>query len=154
MASQRISLTGFQKKLLKLAPHLEAATVRGLRAAALRTQGLIVEQIIESAVDRGELAASVVTRNLPDGAIVEVQAPHAEFVDQGTRPHMPPIAPLASWAMRKFGVGEKEANAIAWGVALSIKVNGTDPVHFMQKAFAKAKPMIKREVARALGTMK
>jgi hypothetical protein len=157
MTRQRISLTKFQRAVLELDPNMKAATVKGLKAAALRTQGLVVDEIQNAepnaAVDRGELAGSVHTRMHSDGATVEVRAPHAVFIDQGTRPHMPPLAPLAEWAMRKFGVNEKQARAIAWGVAKKIEKYGTAPRHFMQKAFERSKPVIQSEIRKALAKL-
>lgn len=157
MTRQRLSLTQFQRKMIELNPKLEKATVKGLKSAALRIQGLIVNEIQTTsphpAVDRGELVGSVATRMHSDGATVEVRAPHAVFVDQGTRPHMPPIAPLAAWAARKFGATGEDAQRIAWGVALKIKKYGTVPTHFMQKAFERSKPVIQAELRKALSKL-
>jgi hypothetical protein len=54
------------------------------------------------AVDTGELRNSVYTSQVPDGAIVSVDAPHAGVVEYGRRPggRKPPLQPLIDWVRR------------------------------------------------------
>lgn len=51
---------------------------------------------------------------------------YSEQLAKGRAPgKMPPIKPLIRWAKAKFGVSEKEATSIAWGVAKKIQKVGT-----------------------------
>lgn len=48
---------------------------------------------------------------------------YGKFVDEGTKPHMPPISAIRSWAEKK-GLN-------VWGVAINIKKHGTKPHPFI-----------------------
>jgi hypothetical protein len=60
---------------------------------------------------------------------VVVTAPHAVAVEVGSRPHMPPIAPLIRWAEV---TGARDPKAAAWAVANKIKIEGTRPRWFVR----------------------
>jgi hypothetical protein len=51
-----------------------------------------------------------------NGIVVGFDAPHAEFVEFGSRPHWAPIGPLKEWARRKLG-NEKLAYPIQRKIA-------------------------------------
>jgi hypothetical protein len=144
-----------------LPPLLEAACIRGLRSAALRG---VVEQIDKAepypAVDTGMLRQSALAEPIPEGAELSVNAPQAAWMEFGTRPHMPPLGPILTWARRKFGLGaddkkgslkkgasgprrtkmqriaqnERAAYNIARSVQLKIYRHGTAPRGFFSKA--------------------
>lgn len=54
-------------------------------------------------------------------------APHAPYVELGTRPHWPPIEPLKEWA--RFVLGDED---LGYAVAASIARNGTKAQPFMR----------------------
>lgn len=105
MAGYSITLTEFERVVLRFEPKIRAAYVKALRTAALRLEGMVVEEIQQTtpyaAVDTGELMRSVDTTFVDDGAIVTVAAPHAGVMEWGARPFKPPIAPLVEWVKRK-----------------------------------------------------
>lgn len=76
--------------------------------------------------------------------IGEVGSPlqHAVPVEIGTRPHMPPIQPLADWAEHKFGADPEEALGIAWSVARKIRKKGTEGAHMFERALESTAPQI------------
>lgn len=155
MPVQRVTLSQFARICATLEPRLRRAVVRGLQSAAQRHAGLIVEEIDHAephpAVDTNALRNSVFVRNVRDGAVVEVQAPHAGPIDRGTRPFFPPIQPLAEWAARKgLAASDAEARSIAFAIARVFAVRGIAPRHFMAKAWARLPPFIEREVSREL----
>lgn len=156
MAVHRVTLSQFARVCVTLEPRLRAGMVEGLRSAALRHQGLIVEEIQNAsphpAVDTGALQQSVTTVNVPDGSIVQVTAPHAGPIDQGTRPFRPPIAPLAEWAKRKGLAGtDAEARSVAFAISRSFEQRGIAPRNFMGKAWARLGPILSREISLSLG---
>lgn len=52
-----------------------------------------------------------------DGSIVwGYRAAHARYVEEGTRPHWPPIQPLLKWARRVLG-DEEAAYQVQWKIA-------------------------------------
>ena len=64
--------------------------------------------------------------------------PYADFIEYGTPPHMPPVAPLIKWARKKLKTrGNPEK--IGWGIAITIKKFGTDPHPFLRPAIEEAK---------------
>jgi len=58
--------------------------------------------------------------------------PYGKYMEEGTRPHFPPIQALQWWAKRKFQLKDKEALAVAWAVAKAIAKRGLAPRHFIQ----------------------
>jgi hypothetical protein len=62
---------------------------------AASTGALLVASNAPSA--HGELADGVVSIDLRDGAKIRSTAPHSAAVEVGSRPHMPPVAPLVAW---------------------------------------------------------
>jgi hypothetical protein len=44
-----------------------------------------------------ELADSIDAHDTPFGAIIRADAPHAAAVENGSRPHMPPVEPIERW---------------------------------------------------------
>lgn len=55
---------------------------------------------------------------------------YAVPVELGSRPHRPPIAPLAEWVDRKLGIKGKAGQRVAWAIAGKIAKRGT-PAHHM-----------------------
>lgn len=137
-----LSLDQFIAQLGKLPDELEGAIVRGLQSAAIRGAAVVVEKInsynpetgTPPAVDEGTLARSVGVELRARGASIVVDAPHAPYLELGTRPHWAPLQPLFDWAKRKFQVEDGEAWAIARAVQVKIARFGTAPRFFMARA--------------------
>lgn len=152
---RQITLTQLGQVVTTLDSRLRRGIVRGLQASAMRFEGIVVEEIDNAepypAVDTGGLRQSVDRTNLPDGSIVAVKAPHAAVIEHGSRPHFPPINPLVEWVKRKgMAKDEEEARRIAHAIARKIAERGTEPRHFMAKAWARLPPILAREIQRAL----
>lgn len=133
-----------------LPDEVKDAVVRALRSAALRGVGFVAEEIDQASpyppVNFGVLRQSTHRALLPNGAQVYNDAPHFPFMEYGTRPHFPPIAPLVVWATRKFGADEAEAEAIAWAVAKKIAREGIAPRFFFAKAMARMHATVDGEI--------
>jgi len=70
----------------------------------------------------GNLSSSL-TSNV-SGNRIEISMPlYGKFVDEGTKPHMPPVDAIEEWAEAK-GLN-------AWAVAINIKRYGTEPHPFI-----------------------
>jgi Bacteriophage HK97-gp10, putative tail-component len=63
------------------------------------------------------------------------QAPYAIYVEEGTRPHWPPIAPLLLWARRVLG-----NERLAYAVQRAIARRGTRARHMFRDGFAAVAP--------------
>ncbi len=98
------------------------------------------------------------------GSRIRAGAPHAQAVEVGSRPHMPPIEPLVAWVKLRgmqslkrrtkkqgpfkyahVGAALKEherggsssvdaPRQVAWAIALGIKKHGTKPTWFMYRS--------------------
>lgn len=144
MPSRVVTLDQYIGDVGKLPDELEAACLRGLRSTAARGVSVVVAEIeAVKAVNTGQLRQSVSYGPLVDGAEIKVDAPHAPFIEHGTRPHMPPGKPIFEWVMRK-GLAATEADAVQMTRAIQMKIakNGTKPRRF----FAKAMKRIVRDV--------
>ena len=149
-----LTLAQFADLLEDMPKELEDAVIRGLRSAALRGVGFVVEEIDRAepypAVNFGTLRQSTHRALLPKGAVVFNDAPHFPFIEYGTRPHMPPVSPLIVWAARKFGVDDIEAEAIAWAVAKKIAREGITPRGFFAKAMLRMHAITPDEITHEL----
>ncbi len=150
----RLTLDQFADLLEDMPKEVETAVIRGLRSAALRGVGFVTEEIDGASpyppVNFGQLRQSTKWAPLAKGAQVFNDAPHFPFMEYGTRPHMPPVAPLIVWATRKFGVDEAEAEAIAWAVAKKIAREGIAPRGFFAKGMARMQAIVPDEITHEL----
>lgn len=152
-----------------LAPELEqlmktkikGAVVRGIHSAAYRLQGMVPISIAETKPyppqDTGDLTRSIKTTKKENGATVMADAPHAPFMEYGTRPHFPPLAPIKQWVWRKFDVAtEEEAEEIALAICRKIAHHGIAPRWFMKRALEqfKREKILKQEVEREMQSIK
>ncbi len=153
MTTRSVSLEDFPEILRALPEQFTDAAVRGLRSAGARLVGFAVEEITSAsphpAVATGELADSVRSFPVDDGAIVKVTAPHAAPIEEGTRPHYPPIQPIRDWVRTKgFAQDDASIERIARAVARKIARDGIAPRHFFAKAVKRIEPEIPVEIAR------
>ena len=137
-----------------LGVHSEEAVIRGIKSAAYRLEGMIPQTIdnltFRKPVDTGELRRSHYTTETDTGARVGVDAPHAPYMEWGTRPHKagpPPFLAIADWAYRKGiidveldpgdirgeGLDEESREAVNTVIAIMMKIarEGLEPRHFM-----------------------
>jgi hypothetical protein len=146
VAGKRITIEQLARRIAKLPADMHHATIRGLQSAGARMVGIVVEEIHatqpHAPIDTGELMRSVHSKPTEDGAVVSVDAPHASYMEHGTRPHFPPLLPIAEWAYRK-GLADsmEEALGIALSIARKIAHHGIEPRHY----FARANARMKRE---------
>ena len=104
----------------------------------------------------GELRASINGKVTLIGSkdvegVVGSPLPYAIYVEMGTRPHYPPLAPLLLWVTRKLGVAdERQAYAIAKGIQRKIGAVGTAANPFLSNAFEMAEPQIEMYFDQAL----
>ena len=143
-------MEGFAGELGKLPGKLEHAIVRGLRSAAARGVGEVVQAINATSpyppIDTGQLARSVGHSSLPRGGRILVDAPHAAVMEWGARPFWPPLQPLIDWAQRKFGVDEDEAEEIGRAVQLKIATFGIEPRAYFATAMVSVRKLVPIEV--------
>lgn len=102
----------------------------------------------------GGLKGSVSAREpdvLGDTIIGVVGTPlnYAVPVELGTKPHMPPIQPLADWAEHVLGVGGNEAWRVGRAIAFKIKAKGTEGAHMFERAFTANAEQVQRIFAAA-----
>lgn len=155
MTTRHLTLEQFAKAMDDLPEDIEQAVIRGLRSSAMLLEGFAVQEITTAeprpAVATGELARSVVTTRVDDGAIVKVEAPQGVFMEEGTRPHFPPLQPLEDWVRTKgFAQDDASVKRIAYAVALKIAKDGIAPRHFFAKAVRRVEPLIPREIVNEL----
>jgi len=93
-------------------------------SAGLR--GSITHQMIGTALSGGVGVAGKVFTPMAHGLPVEL----------GTRPHWPPIEPIADWVHAKLGVPRAEAGSVAYLVARKISRKGTKGAHMFEKNFS------------------
>jgi hypothetical protein len=146
----------------KLAPELiaRAEKTRGALgkaaiAAARKFCALLVQKTDEMGItDTGALKNSWRAEKLPGGgATVYSDCPYAGIVELGARPH--PVSQagqdaIASWAIRKLGVSDKEAKSVAFLICRKIAREGQAPRYLVQNQLPKAIAYFKEELERII----
>jgi hypothetical protein len=97
---------GSLRELGALVSRHQTERERRLRAAAQAAarQGVsLVKRRVP--VAHGELREAVHAEEHSRGAAIVVDAPHAAPVETGSRPHMPPLAPLVAWVKLRGAQG-------------------------------------------------
>lgn len=90
------SLSAAAKAIAKDSIARERRVRAAVHKAAVKTAQVVARDIAPKAF--GELTDSIHVEDLgPGAANVIADAPHAEAVEVGSRPHMPPLAPLVKW---------------------------------------------------------
>lgn len=88
---------------------------------------------------------------------VSSSASHAVPVELGTRPHMPPVEPLADWAEQKLGIEPGRAQSVGYLIARKIAAKGTEGAHMFERAFndneGQVKDMFDAAAARIVAKM-
>lgn len=151
-----------------------AALVYACRAAAVDavTEVVCVIDSLKFSADGGAggLKGSFRATPTPDGATLYSSAPHAAFVEFGTRPHWAPINPLIAWATNVLKAGN------AWGQVKAMKrpsktradaaltlartaqagiaKRGTRGRHYFEMAAAKFPTILQRRLAEAQARVK
>ncbi len=116
----------------------EAGIILMAEAASLVPQdnGQLRNSISVQTIEKTKSIGSVTSQNiLPkptenDVALVGTNLKYAAATEYGSRPHMPPVDALKTWAKRHLG-----SEDAAWPLALSIKKKGTKAQPFMRPAF-------------------
>ncbi len=103
--------------------------------------GVVVREIDQAkpypAVNFGHLRQSVRYRPIPGGGEITIDAPHAVFMEEGTRPFWPPKWPLILWMVRKgLAEDEDEAEQFVFAIQRKIANEGIEPRFFFAKAMA------------------
>lgn len=118
-----------------------------IHKALLRIAHQIRARAIRNIIDNGttfsgDLARSITVVDKPGVVLVGSDLPYAPHVEFGTLPHMPPVKPFEEWVRLKLGVDKKEANSVAWAVAMKIKREGTPPQPFFRPAIDSVKNLL------------
>ncbi|NYZ17064.1 hypothetical protein HL658_31360 [Azospirillum sp. RWY-5-1] len=74
---------------------------------------------------------------------------YAEPVEVGSRPHVPPLEPLADWVRRKLGKTGEEGDAVANAIRWAIAKRGTKGAFMFRDALAAVQPQLESILAAA-----
>lgn len=142
----------------------QRAIVYACRAAAQEARTEVVRSIQAlkpAPVDTGALVGSFRVTPTPDGADLQSIAPHAGFVEFGTKPHWAPLDPLVAWAgrklrevMRKGQKRDDAAQALGRRVQVKIARYGTKGRHYFEMASHKFPEILQRRLAEAQARVK
>jgi hypothetical protein len=135
----RLQLIGMDKVTAEIRAAIGAGVEQGMEVAGARGAQLVQDNIKSPylgrppAVAQGILLNSIsyeVSRAATHSSVTIFSQPpggdYAAYVETGTGPHFPPIAPLLLWVSKRLGVrDEKQALSIAFAIARTIAKRGT-----------------------------
>lgn len=157
MASISIKPSQLAGALRAEARHVRGAIKTGAMRAANRGKGVLVERTKEAdKVGLGQYIRSFEALRGTSSttlAMLVNTAPMAGVIELGARPH--PVSDegreaIARWAIRKLGVSEEEAKAIANGVAWKLRHKGQKGTYIFKNAQAELTKIFAHEVAAVL----
>lgn len=144
----RVHINGLDQLSAELKGAVGAGMENGMEVAGARGAQLVQDNISNPFLARPPAIASGVllhsiTYNVSREAMLSratifSQPPggdYAAYVETGTGPHFPPIAPLVLWVSRRLGVrDEKQATSIAFAIARTIARRGTFGIGMFARA--------------------
>ncbi|PCJ88608.1 MAG: hypothetical protein COA54_02505 [Thiotrichaceae bacterium] len=72
---------------------------------------------------------------------------HAQAVEYGTKPHLPPFTALMDWVEAKLGITDPdEVIGVSIAIALKIKHHGTKGAHMFENNFSKHQQRVTRQL--------
>lgn len=144
---------------------------------AHRIKSILVAKVVE-VIDKENLIATGELRKSMDGevlskvdeliirvftnAVSPEGFPYPIAVHEGTKPHFPPIEPIAKWVVRKkLSLGDikrrgsiakmaesEKIRRIAFAIAKKMSKKGTKGVKFFEIALKEAMPQIENEISK------
>jgi len=140
-----------QQLLTHFGDVLRPAIIAGME---LTMQAAEAEVVQKTPVDQGTLRGSAYGRVVDLWPVVEghLGSPliYALPVEEGSKPHWPPRAPIQAWVHRKFGLSGKEMISVAFLVARAMSRRGTRAHHMFQQGFELAQRLAPRLVGAAV----
>ncbi|PWR17677.1 hypothetical protein DKG74_20530 [Zavarzinia aquatilis] len=127
----------------------------GVYEASLLLERLVVEKTPTSGA--GTLRESigalpvVFTGAAWEGGVGTALA-YAAPVEEGSKPHMPPLAPLMDWVKRRLGVAPDEIEGVAQAIAWKIFHEGTKAHHMFRDGFRAGEPQVREILAGRIDT--
>jgi hypothetical protein len=125
---------------------------RAMNASVLHLKGQIMPLVPVgvTALLRGGVQTSIAGEGVTLTGRVYDAVSYALPVELGSRPHFPPIAPIALWVRRKLGISdEREARSVAFLIARKISRVGTKPRLFFKRGFEAGKGRVSTFFAEA-----
>jgi hypothetical protein len=123
--------------------------VRAELARAMFEATALLEREVKDAtptatgLTRGSISSFVT--EIPNGVlgVVGSAQPHIVYVELGTMPHFPPLAPIQDWVRAKFGYSdEAQIEGAALAIARKIAARGTLGVGMFHRTFARLTPRV------------
>jgi hypothetical protein len=159
-----ISFERFAKEMEQLPKEMADATKRGVRAGLKKGETVVQEEILNTPssadvagppVDTYEMINSVRSAPTTSGGKIWMDDPKAIFMEEGTRPHFPPLAPLVEWVKRKITSDPIQARSIAYAIQQKIGERGLAPRRYFRRAMRRiVNEVIPPEVKRELRNMR
>lgn len=149
----------FQMQLARLISAFTAAPeivveelARGVMGASLLAEREIRERTPTSGAGtlRDSIGAQPIefARNVVSGG-VGTALPYAVPVEFGSKPHTPPVEPIADWVRRKLGKAPEEAADIAQAIVWKIRAHGTEGAHMFSEGFTAVEAQMRAEIEAA-----
>jgi len=118
-ASERARVSRLTEAMLLLKREIKLLTPEG--AGPIHLRGTIFQKV------------SIIGQSVE--GILGTPAKYGEAIEDGTKPHFPPVKPILFWVKRKLGLTGKEAKSVAYAIVQKIGKKGTYGTHMFQYGF-------------------
>jgi hypothetical protein len=141
------SLGEFQRVLKRDLKAIEGKFQKAVRKAATRGARAVRKEAPEAT---GGLRQSIFAQHTDKTSTIAVASPIAEVILKGSRPHMPPVGAILKWVEAKGLASGKDAESMAWAIALDIAEYGTQPNPFIQRALPRLNEIMRDELDKVI----
>jgi hypothetical protein len=132
--AKEIEVKGVERVVKNLSD-LSDRTFKNLVNAAEAVQAMVINTARDLApkvthnLEKSIQAGDVIVSDGNVTAEIIANADYASYVEEGTRPHFPPLEPIREWASQVLG-----DPGAAFPIARKIAERGTKGVHFLENA--------------------
>lgn len=133
----QVQMNGLDKALETAPAQVKGAIRLSLQRSAVFTQGLFIRNMPKGV--SGGLRRSTTHKFTGEQEVqIEPTADQADYVEFGTRPHMPPVDAITAWARSK--------GANPWAVAYGIAKHGTRKQPFLDRTAVESEAYAGRDM--------
>lgn len=134
----------------KAGANYEPVMLQAMRNSVMKlkadTRGNIVNKGIQNT---GNLTRSVGEREITASrGVMGVGEKYGAYVEYGTKPHFPPVAPIERWAKTKLGV-----SGLGFLIARKIGRFGTKAQPYVEPAWTVGVPYVQKQFIEAIDTV-
>ncbi len=151
IATRTVSLEQWADKIAKLPGKIDDVLERGLKAAGLHAQAVLV-RASDVAHDTGSYARAWKFTTTPRSLTIVNEMVYSGVIEGGRRAgaRQPPLPAIQAWVHRKLGVSAAEERSVAFVIARAIGRRGIQGKHVLGQKLDEITGFVTKEIGTAI----